>query len=64
MFDNLFLEKATYSLMTIVMMLYIVNSSTGYYLLVEGFMHCQEDAKDCKGSLWSSLPFFLVMIDS
>ncbi len=64
MFDNSFLEKAAYSLMIIVMILYIVNFFTWQYLLVDGFMHCQEDAKDGKGSLWSSLPFFLVMIDS
>ncbi len=27
-------------------------------------MPCRDDATNCKGSLWSSLPFFLVMIDS
>ena len=27
-------------------------------------MPCQDDATNCKGSLWSSLPFFLVMIGS
>ncbi len=27
-------------------------------------MPCQDDATNCKGSLWLSLPFFLVMINS
>jgi hypothetical protein len=30
---------------------------------VEGFMLCRDDATNCKGSFWLSLPFFLVMID-
>ncbi len=31
---------------------------------LEGFMPFQDDVMKCKGSLWSSLPFFLMMIDS
>ncbi len=27
-------------------------------------MPCRDDATNCKGSLWLSLPFFLVMINS
>ena len=27
-------------------------------------MPCRDDATNCKGSLWSGLPFFLVMINS
>jgi hypothetical protein len=50
--------------MIIVTTLYIVNSLTWFYLSVEGFMPCRVDATNCKGSLWSSLPFFLVMINS
>ncbi len=64
MFNSLVLEKAAYSWMTIVTTLYIINSFTQKYLSVEGFMKCWNDAKDCKGSLWLCLPFFLVMIDS
>jgi hypothetical protein len=39
------LEKAMYSWMTIVMTLYIVNSSTRYYLSEEGFMPFQDEVE-------------------